>query len=131
MPNPEQPIKEGILNWLRLQGAWAQNIQSGALLKSYGDRVHRIQLADAGTPDIIGWFKGNPFGVEVKASEAERQKWERQWQKHLATGEFKPSWQRSIEQHMQHEAIEKAGGTVMVCCSIEEVEQDFHTLGWL
>lgn len=131
MTSAEQPIKEGILAWLLMQGAYAINVQSGSILTEYNDQTYKVDLAPPGTPDIIGWFKGHPFGVEVKRDDAERERWRAQWRKHKETGEFKKSWLRSILQHQAQTAIEAAGGTYLCCVGIEDIESDFRELGWL
>jgi len=125
----EKDKELAIIQYLRHKGHYCQKIHSGSVMKQHLGkggyfRNYRIKLADEGTPDIMACIDGHFVGIEVKKDPGARGIWERQWEKFRKTRVLKESWKRSITQHMEHEKILKAKGTVFVICSIEELERD-------
>lgn len=113
----EKDIESACIEWLRWHRHWCQKVHSGSLLVTRKDRTYRVKLADEGTPDIVACVHGRFVGIEVKRDEKARRAWERQ----------------DEAQHLQHEGIAKAGGEVIVCCSVEEMEADMGKMieNWL
>lgn len=130
----EKAIEKQCIELLRIRGIWCQKVHSGALMVAAGPARYRVNLADQGTPDIIACVKGRMLGIEVKDSPEECARWRRVIQSYLATGDddhtrtIKPSWEREVCQYLQHELIRKAGGEVILCCSVDELIQDMNML---
>lgn len=132
MSGAEKGVENTLIEYLRIRGIYCQKQHSGSVFVKKGPMTYRMKLCDQGTPDISFGFQVNGIkiwgGIEVKKDQEEIDEWERQWQKHLETKEMKTSWERSIFQHMEHEKIRSAGGEVIVCCSMEELDRDINTL---
>lgn len=75
-----------------------------------------IKLADGGTPDILACVAGLFIGIEVKKNAKEIEKWHKQRE------------ERDRAQRHQHLAIMKAGGSVILACSVDEVAKDIETI---
>lgn len=122
----EKAVETQIIMWIRTIGGYVQKVQSGAMLKGYAkktpygpiNRMYKINMADTGTPDLIGCIGGKFFAIEVKKDQKEIDKWRR-------TAETD---KRSIAQHYQQDLIRNAGGITIIACSLEEVIQDFKAL---
>ena len=126
----EKDLESSIIEYLRARGFYCQKVHSGAMFVKKGPLTYKVKLADQGTPDILACIHGRFVGIEVKVSKEEQEEWERQWDKYLATNQFKVSWERSIYQHQQHNAIRdgNAKWEVIVCSSVEELHQDIEQL---
>jgi len=126
----EKNLETTIIEYLRARGFYCQKIQSGAMFVKRGPHTYKVKLADEGTPDIMASIHGRFVGIEVKVSPEEQAEWDRQWEKHLETKQFKPSWQRSIMQHTEHNKIRdgNAAGEVIVCSSVDELHKDIEFL---
>jgi Holliday junction resolvase len=94
----EAATQRAILDYLRLRGIWAMRVQSGRLLR--GGRA--IQLADEGTPDILGCTQdGKLLAIEVKSQ----------------TGALRTAQATTLERLRRH------GAVVVVARGIEDVEE--------
>jgi len=123
-----------MIEYLRIRGIYCQKVHSGAIFVKRGPHTYKVKLADQGTPDLECCVRGHYLAIEVKVSPEEHEEWERQWEAYLATGTnernrtMKTSWERSVLQQMEHDKIRAAGGEVIVCSSVNELEQDIDTL---
>lgn len=127
----EQDVKNVIIEYCRARGMYIEKFPSGKIMKSYNGKNFMVELAREGNPDLIVCCAGKFLGIEVKKSREEYEKWERQWEKHLDTGQRLKAWERSIAQHERHIEIRKAGGEVATVFSLEELEKDLLTLGFI
>lgn len=128
MSGAEKGVENTLLEYLRIRGIYAQKTHSGSIFVKKGPMTYKMKLCDQGTPDIMACLKGRFLGIEVKKDQEEIDEWERQWEQHQKTKELKTSWERSVFQHMQHDLIRAAGGEVIVCCSMDELDRDINTL---
>ncbi len=123
----EKAIETQIIYYLRSIGAYVVKVHSGSMMKSYTrktgvfrgqSKLYRMKLADEGTNDLIGIFRGKGFVIEVKKDLKEIEKWK----------ETEETERRSAAQHYQQRLVREAGGFTLVACSVEMVENDFKTL---
>jgi len=108
----EKDVETSIIQYINSTGGYAVKVHSGKLQKAYtgkkGYKVHWIQLAPAGTPDILACIKGKFFGIEVKKDSKEVAKW------------FKQKDSRSQDQHHQLTRIDEAGGEAIITHSLND-----------
>jgi len=76
----ETQIEKTIKQYVFSRGGFIQKTQSGSLMKSYRTKTgvqksHRINLADQGTPDMMGVLNGIFLGIEVKKDKKEVERW--------------------------------------------------------
>lgn len=105
-PLTEAAIQKLILSWLRLHGAWAVRVNSGAA--RVGKRLVRF-TDTVGTPDILCCVGGRLVGIEVKRP----------------GGRLRPAQGEVLD------AIRRAGGLAFVARSVDDVEQALRAEGLL
>lgn len=111
----EKIIEKHIIQYLRLQGAYCEGLNSGAIKKPYKassgqTRYYSIKLMPAGTPDVLCIHKGKPIFIEVKKDAKELKKWEN----------TKDTDRRSAAQHFQQDRIRSAGGYAIAVYSLDD-----------
>lgn len=120
----EKSVETQCIIWIRTIGGYVQKVHSGGMFKSYAgkrsgvNRIYKMKLADAGTPDLLGCIQGKFFAIEIKKDQKEIDKWRR-------TAETD---KRSIDQHHQQDLIREAGGITLIVSSVEELMEDFKAL---
>jgi Holliday junction resolvase len=99
----EQDLVNAILDFLRVNGAWAIRVNSGGKqVENEKGKRHFIRMAPAGTPDILAcWPGGLLLAVEVKV----------------------PGNKPTALQLATLEAIRQAGGLAVVAYSIDNVKE--------
>lgn len=102
----EQDLVNAILDWLRLNKAWAIRVNAGARpIEGENGQRRMIRMAPAGTPDIIAcWPGGLLLGIECKL----------------------PGKKPTELQTATLEQIRSIGGLAVVAYSIEDVERAIH-----
>jgi hypothetical protein len=129
--NAEKQLQNAIITWLECQGAYVVSVKSGKLMAMYGGKVRMIHLAPAGTPDVHVCWNGRPLYIELKKDEATAESWHRVVDRFIETGVCAKSNLPIITQHQCHKRIIRAGGEVIVCGSLEELQHDVQTLGFI
>lgn len=71
----ETVIENQIKNFLSIRGAWVSKIQSGKITKQVNGKTYMVNMAEKGTPDMVGCYKGTFIAIEVKSSKEEVEKW--------------------------------------------------------
>jgi hypothetical protein len=101
----EQDLVNAILDFLRVNGAWAIRVNSGGKqVENEKGQRHFIRMAPAGTPDILACWPGGLFmGIEVK----------------LPGNTATPIQQATLQ------IIRDAGGLAVVAYSVEDVREAF------
>lgn len=128
----EQDIKTQIITHMRSLGFYCDRMQSGKLVMNYkSGKSGMVILADKGTPDLVACCNGDYVAIEVKKSRTEYEKWQRQWRKFNEDGKETPSNERSIAQHKKQNEMMKRGVKVLNVYSIDGLEQDLRTLGYI
>lgn len=128
----EQELLKACLEYLRVRSFFAERINSGKIIADYGGKKRMIHLCTPGTPDIIACIPVNGVGVfvgiELKKDSKEILAWEKQWENYNRGANITDANKRSVLQHQAHERIRNAGGEVIVCCSLNELEKDISDL---
>jgi hypothetical protein len=122
----EQDIQNSIIEYIRIIGGYTQRINSGKVVILQGEIRRVVNLADAGTPDILGWYDGKPFGIEVKKNQKIKDQWIRTVSKYELTGGFAKSNRRIRDQYFESEKIRRAGGKWGLVCSLSEAIEFFE-----
>lgn len=129
--NPEKQLQNAVITWLECRGAYAVSVKSGKMLTMYKGRVGAVQFAPAGTPDVHVCWQGRPLYIELKKDEATAAAWHKVVDRFIETGVCAKSNLPIITQHECHKRIMRAGGEVIVCGSLAELERDAQTLGFI
>jgi Holliday junction resolvase len=98
----EQDLVKAIIHLLQLYGCWAIRVNSGKRLAENKDGSKRlINLAPAGTPDILACYRGRLIAIEVKL----------------------PGNKPTQIQLDAHARIKEAGGIVLMAYDADEVNK--------
>lgn len=131
MSGVEQELLKACIELLRARGCYCQRINSGKIIADYGGKKRMIHLADKGTPDIFACVpdrngQGYFLAIELKKDAAEIKGWSRQWDNFCKERKITASNERSVRQHEEQQKITDAGGEVLVCSSLDDLN-DFIT----
>lgn len=129
--NQEKQLQNAVITFLECQGAYVVSVKSGKLMAVYNGVKRMIHLAPAGTPDVHVCWNGRPLYIELKKDEATAEAWHRVVDRYIETGICAKSNLPIITQHQCHKRIMRAGGAVIVCGSMRELEKDLITLRFI
>lgn len=129
--NQEKQLQNAVVTWLECQGAYVVSVKSGKLMAMYGGKVRMIHLAPAGTPDVHVCWNGKPLYIELKKDDKTAEAWHRVVARYRETSRVAVSNLPIITQHQCHMRIMRAGGSVIVCGSLKELEKDCAQLGFI
>ena len=96
----ENAVTKALREYLTLKGAKVVRVQAGMMKIGKGPAARVMRLAEAGTADLLGVYKGQAIAVEAKT----------------ATG------RQSDTQRAFQQAWEKAGGKYVVARSVADLE---------
>ena len=107
MTNPsEHEVQSTIIDLIRVRGGVATRVNSGSILTKRGDKTYVVKLADKGTSDTIGCYRGVALYIEVK----------------------KPGKKPTPEQIAFLESVARAGGVGLLAYDSEFVEYNLNEI---
>ena len=128
----EKEIETSIKNLItHALGGWCTKVQSGSILKEYTTRAgiklqKRINLATAGTPDLLACIEGQFVGIEVKKNKKELDR----WQAYPLGLRGKPVAHNPRIEAQKHQAndIKRSGGVALLCHNVDEFLDDMAVI---
>lgn len=85
MGKAENAVTRACRDWLASQGEMTVRVQSGMLKLGKGADARFMRMAEAGTADLIGTWRGKPLAVECKAGKGKQSEsqveWQREWER--------------------------------------------------
>lgn len=104
-PLLEKDIQKQILDWLRLHGATAIRVNSGAMAGDYKGKKRFVRMNDTvGCSDILCCWRGRFVAIEVK----------------------RPGNKPTLDQESFLQTVERSGGLAIVAYSVDDVEKELR-----
>lgn len=127
----EKTLQNSVVAYLESLGAYVISVKSGKLMAVYSGKVRMIHLAPAGTPDLFVILEGIPICIELKKDEKTADQWKRVVSRYRESGSTAKSNIPIIQQYECHNEITRAGGIAIVCGSVQEVEDELVSHGFI
>lgn len=117
----EKGIQAQILDWLRVNGAVAIRVNSGAFGGTYNGKKRFVKMNDTpGCSDILCCFKGTFLAVEVKRQKPVRRK---------AVADLTKEALHLAEQEAFLRSVNNAGGIGLFAASVADVQAALTNAG--
>lgn len=102
----EQDLTRAIVETLQAKNIWCWRTNSGAVVTGHGASRRFVQMAPAGTPDILGVLSnGSLFGLEAKTARGRQSASQVAWQKRAEDNGVRYRVVRSISEALDAVSI--------------------------
>ena len=117
----EKQIESKIVRLLRESWAWCEQLQSWRVLIKKWPYSNMMHLCSKWTPDIIAFYKGTFYAIEVKKDQKEVDKWYKLEARYIQGETLPLSYDRELAQIEHKELIERNWGDHIVSANPIEV----------